>query len=406
MATSNNLFNTTATTSHFLENLDILLQIIYLPVIGILFGSLLISLILSVLSQLRNNNDYKKLSRDIFVPPFSSPLFWLFSLLLPFLAHNFIVFQLYSRTDFVALPYAGLSSLFMLLSFIFLYLYVIINPRTLPVNLSGLSALLLMALAIYVNTALEAMLTDPEKWLFSQNFHKVLLTWNGVTDFICKFLLMLSFTGIWLGLNSKKWYEYAFLQSFIPLFTIGTILPQPIIMLWHLLFVPDIAIQQINMIFIAFNFFLLGFATFSVVKVMESGESRHFRGSMFILLLVIVVSVFNSRLEKVNALRSQVLNLRGMIKISSEKKETVTVGKSKGEDVYKRVCSVCHDFDNKKVGPAFNQVIPKYKNREELKAFIKNPVKKNPEFPPMPPPPITDEEMDAVSEYLMERVKN
>jgi len=78
----------------------------------------------------------------------------------------------------------------------------------------------------------------------------------------------------------------------------------------------------------------------------------------------------------------------------------------KGKKVFDTVCSVCHRFDSKVVGPALNDVVPKYKGDvAKLKGFIRNPVKVNPALPAMPKPAIKEDEVDAVARYLLSKVK-
>lgn len=78
----------------------------------------------------------------------------------------------------------------------------------------------------------------------------------------------------------------------------------------------------------------------------------------------------------------------------------------KGKKVFETTCSACHRFDVKVVGPAYNDVVPKYKgNVAKLKGFIRNPVKVNPALPAMPKPAITEDEVDAVARYLLSKVK-
>lgn len=54
-----------------------------------------------------------------------------------------------------------------------------------------------------------------------------------------------------------------------------------------------------------------------------------------------------------------------------------------GEDIFKKRCSACHRFDTKLVGPAYNDVLPKYKDKmDELVKFVLNPYPVNPaEYP-------------------------
>jgi len=78
----------------------------------------------------------------------------------------------------------------------------------------------------------------------------------------------------------------------------------------------------------------------------------------------------------------------------------------KGKKVFDTVCSVCHRFDSKVVGPPLNEVVPKYKGDvAKLKGFIRNPVKVNPALPAMPKPAIKEDEVDAVARYLLSKVK-
>jgi cytochrome c len=78
----------------------------------------------------------------------------------------------------------------------------------------------------------------------------------------------------------------------------------------------------------------------------------------------------------------------------------------KGKQVFDTVCSACHQFDAKVVGPALNEVVPKYKGDvAKLKGFIRNPVKVNPALPAMPKPAIKEDEVDAVARYLLSKVK-
>lgn len=83
-----------------------------------------------------------------------------------------------------------------------------------------------------------------------------------------------------------------------------------------------------------------------------------------------------------------------------------TASSEKGEHVFQSICMGCHRFDTRVVGPPFNEVVPRYQGDvEKLKAFIRNPVKKNPGYPSMPKLGLKEEEIDAVARYLMTHVE-
>jgi mono/diheme cytochrome c family protein len=81
-------------------------------------------------------------------------------------------------------------------------------------------------------------------------------------------------------------------------------------------------------------------------------------------------------------------------------------GEGLGEEVFTTTCMQCHRFDERLVGPPLAKVLPLYKpNIEALRAFIANPTKRNPDYPPMPNPGLTTAQVNAVAEYVMEELK-
>jgi cytochrome c len=74
-----------------------------------------------------------------------------------------------------------------------------------------------------------------------------------------------------------------------------------------------------------------------------------------------------------------------------------------GEEIYKNICSSCHSFDHKVVGPPYQQTMPKYEGKmNELVAFILSPKQNNPGYPPMPNPGLRPDQAQAVAKYIME----
>ena len=77
-----------------------------------------------------------------------------------------------------------------------------------------------------------------------------------------------------------------------------------------------------------------------------------------------------------------------------------------GEDIYNGRCIACHRFDIKVVGPPYNQTLPKYEGKkDDLVAFILNPVKKNPDYPAMPNQGLKPKEAEAIADYLLNTYK-
>jgi cytochrome c551/c552 len=76
-----------------------------------------------------------------------------------------------------------------------------------------------------------------------------------------------------------------------------------------------------------------------------------------------------------------------------------------GEDIYNAKCSACHLFDQKKVGPPYQEVLPKYAGKKpELVAFILNPGKVDPAYPNMPSQGLKPAEADSIATYLLKKL--
>lgn len=83
----------------------------------------------------------------------------------------------------------------------------------------------------------------------------------------------------------------------------------------------------------------------------------------------------------------------------------VPLGPEAGAKIYNDRCTVCHAFDHKVVGPAHEDVLPKYRgDPQRLTAFIISPTRVDPAFPPMPAPGLSRREAQAVAEYLLKQL--
>ena len=79
----------------------------------------------------------------------------------------------------------------------------------------------------------------------------------------------------------------------------------------------------------------------------------------------------------------------------------------RGMIAYLGVCSGCHSYTGRLIGPPVQTIQALYMDDPEgLAAYIKNPTKKRPDFPEMPPQGnLGDETLQAVAEYMLELEK-
>ncbi len=86
--------------------------------------------------------------------------------------------------------------------------------------------------------------------------------------------------------------------------------------------------------------------------------------------------------------------------LTQEVTETATADFSKGIEVYKAKCQVCHQAEGAGLAGAFPP-LKNLKDRQVILDNIKN-GKKSANYPaPMVPVPLTDEEANAVADYVM-----
>ncbi len=73
-----------------------------------------------------------------------------------------------------------------------------------------------------------------------------------------------------------------------------------------------------------------------------------------------------------------------------------------GKEVYDNICSACHMFNAKKVGPPYFMTLPHFVGKmDSLEDFIGNPYQAVPGYPPMPKQPLKPQEVKNVANYIM-----
>jgi cytochrome c len=155
------------------------------------------------------------------------------------------------------------------------------------------------------------------------------------------------------------------------------------------------AFIAILLLFLAYHFFFM----------LEVRNNYKFSSFIFLVLILASVSlIIKDQKAMSNATEDHSLILSTEYeKVLSELKGEGKVVALSGKEIYDVRCASCHRFDKKLVGPAHFDVLPKYVGNEpKLVAFIRNPIKVNPAFPPMPNPGLKPQEAEAVAKYMLD----
>lgn len=181
-------------------------------------------------------------------------------------------------------------------------------------------------------------------------------------------------------------------------------LPLPVLILLNINLLPDSLLSGsmffYSIISLIFLFIALNFIYLLYYKKQYKYSPYLFFTFLFAVLSLIVKDQFT--INNATKYHSVVLSTE-YDKLLAELK-----GEGKGEvinaaELYQVRCGACHKFDQKLVGPAHFDVLPKYIGKEaQLVAFIRNPVKVDPAYPPMPNPGLKPAEAEAVAKYLLE----
>ncbi|GAB5466327.1 MAG: hypothetical protein Kapaf2KO_17630 [Candidatus Kapaibacteriales bacterium] len=163
---------------------------------------------------------------------------------------------------------------------------------------------------------------------------------------------------------------------------------------------------------VAVAFVLLAIAGHFNYAILKTGQSNYAIGSYWLLLFVFIfiATAEHQAFSEVNqenrthlAHEYEIMEAE-IIAARSEIPEIVI----DGEQVFTQKCSSCHRFDQQLVGPAYNNVVPKYyEDQATLIKFILNPYPVNPaQYPAgMANPGLNPAEAQAVSDYLIGAVK-
>ncbi|MDP2363478.1 MAG: c-type cytochrome [Ignavibacteria bacterium] len=155
------------------------------------------------------------------------------------------------------------------------------------------------------------------------------------------------------------------------------------------------AVISILLIFLAYHFFYM---------IQIKNDYRFGSLIFFILILASVAFIIKDQKAMTNATKNHSLILSSEYdKILAELKGEGTVAVLSGKEIYDVRCASCHKFEQKLVGPPHFEVLPKYVGKQaQLVAFIRNPIKVNPAYPPMPNPGLKPQEAEAVAKYLLD----
>jgi len=288
---------------------------------------------------------------------------------------------------------------------------------------AGTAGLLAMISAAFLSFLLLGTLVNPAKLPLVRSNLVFILSWHSLVEFLLFLALSFGLAGgivlRFLG-RSKAGeagggpdYE-ARVRTAGTSFGMAGALAAPALVVLYLITLPVTGLAT-EVFVMAATVPLLALAVFALLYLLpgkENGRPGDRVSALFVLMFLAVILCDQAAVGNasqglsapIGPPAASMVSREGKTGVKSAAADTAVI--TKGQKVFETICSACHRFDSKVVGPPLNDVVPKYKgNVEMLKKFIRNPVKVNPALPAMPKPAIKEDEVDAVARYLLSKVK-
>jgi cytochrome c len=413
---------------------------LFIPFISIVFGGIFLSVIYKKKAEKNNNNYYLRLSKDVAeITTVNKSAGFIFGII-PLITAILIYSQLLHNSEITNLNYLGLALVMIIISLVFIYSYRYslsfnrvfgslseknISDLLIIEEVSKLSdesrrisqkagnfGLLFLFLGMWFFITAITIPSIYSAWDI-ENFIGGLFSWKVLTRFIYYILFAFSLSGgmilfMYLEDEKKKHIkdeEYSqFLKQKVLRVTFFSSILIPLFALFSLFGLPQNALTGTVFFYVIISLALL-FLGYHFLYLLTK-EIKGTTAALLFFTLIFSVAAFIISDQKAMATSTQVHSAvlsAEFDKYLAELKGEGKVVSINAKDIYEVKCASCHKWDQKLVGPAHMDVIPKYIGKEsQLIAFIRNPIKVDPAFPPMPNPGLKPNEAEAVAKYLLE----
>jgi cytochrome c len=261
---------------------------------------------------------------------------------------------------------------------------------------------------------------DPERWHLPQNIIRQLVSFNVIWRYALFIMAGMATTGCavlffffnWAGREPITDKAYAkLLKNFGAGLAIAALFLIPVMLLFYLVTTPNLAMS--GAVFgLACAVTAVLFVIFALLYLNFFSDRARFGGTTFMLFIgVFLLLAVGDQLTLVNATQEHTAALvteweeaeaRRLLEREANMQASIQPDPKRGEEVFQTICSTCHRMDEKLVGPPINSVLPKYVGKPEaMVQFVSNPVKVNPEYPPMPNPGLSLVDVKSVVSYLL-----
>ena len=392
-----------------IKPLILLMQVFFLPFMGLL----IVSAILSVVFRLAGRSE--GLSRDMIDLGLRHPAAWLVFGLLPLVAMLFLYSQYLFGQPITITAYMVRILGLMVVGFVLLLAY----RKSLNVALGGLGALILMG-GMFHFIATISLLAVPERWALVELPLPFFHSFQPIIHFKIFLAGALLFTGASMLIVFFKWPEREVKTPSVDLPLVSRVAYG--LLIFGLLPLPALlVVDYATAPFFTLRAELFGLAFWMLTVLLVLGllaigmvAKQHIRYAWPVFVLsLLCIGLFAGRQQSQITVGNQENELATHRHVEEIRAELVAARQElyasaaelpadAGEQLFNRVCSACHSFEVAIVGPPYNDVLSKYvDDLEGLAGFVFNPSRVNTDYPAMPNQALRRAEARAVAAYLL-----
>jgi cytochrome c len=436
-----------ASLEHFrlLVLISTLSSIVFVPYVSFVLGSSILSLWFNHKRRIKENVVFLNLAHELVDTALYNKSLITFLAILPGLSLVLTYAQMLQKTSSLGVGLIGFGFLFLLAGMILLSVYkytfrvqemlgsyqqllqkqsdrpseetTIVHRETDTHSYfrAGKYGVCFLSIALILYSAAISVTSNPSSWDNDSVFSLFLSldVWLKVIELLLlstgmSGLGMLFFTFAW---ESRKEHseEYAlFVRKLGIRLSMTGLLTLPIFVLFNVAAVPDAALSGMVYSFTGSVIILFFLAAHFIYGYHKSLQPVAITVGFAMFMLATVILMTSDHVAVGTATRTHAV----LLALNHEKsmeglKSSLGVPEATftGEDIYIARCYACHLFDQKKVGPPYIETIPKYRDKKgDLVAFILNPTKMNPAYPPMPNQGLRQAEADSIASYIMRKV--
>ena len=283
-------------------------------------------------------------------------------------------------------------------------------------TVSGFYANIFLILAIWMFMAGTYAASNPSAWT-TDGFFGVVFSWAVMLNTLYFFSWSMAITGVAILFFFFKWqgglqHRDAAYMSYVKktgaLNAFIACIILPVFIFINFMSLPGSALSFSIFLYTGLGLMALLLVCNLLYATLKNLDLRYTTGAFIMMLLVVVFFGLRDNAAVSASLKEHLVVVNHKAEEYEKSTKTIAVNTTgiSGEEIFNTRCSACHRFDTKLVGPPYKETLPKYNdNVKKVAAFVYNPVKMNPDYPPMPNQGLKPKEAEAIAAWILQKVK-